>query len=169
MPNQRRGDTLRDVAEVGAKREPAGIVDEVAAEREHGVLHSPSQLVVRAEPADDRIARPEGAGERLAERCSELAEPRFLVGAEQEVDAHRQLTALLDVALELDVLDDRVGRRELLHGVDRATTASIGASGSPCSDRVPVTIARSRRIHRDCRKTVSSNSGCAYSAASMSS
>lgn len=160
-PDQRRGNALRDVAEVGPEREATRIVDEMPAQREHCFLHRSRHLFVRPEPADDRVTRPDRAWQRIAEQRSDLVESGFLVRTEQEMNPHVQPTAFLDVALELDVLDDRVRRWDLLDGDDRSGHRLDRRLRLPWRDRVPMIIARSRCIQRDSRETVSSNSGCA--------
>src|SRR5439155_26912657 len=86
---------------------------------EHGRLHRSGHAIVRLQAADDRIALPTRARQLLAQTRRELVELGLLVGPQQEVGPQRQAAALLDVPVERQVLDDRVGRGKPSDGGDR--------------------------------------------------
>jgi hypothetical protein len=88
-----------------------GFVDELASECQHRLLHRLRHFDVRPQAANDRVARPDRLGQRRPQWHGELVQPGLLVRAEEEVDPRDEAAAFLDVAVERDVLDDRVGRR----------------------------------------------------------
>ena len=134
-PDQRRRHALRDVPEVGPEREPARIVDEVAAEgqssrpsppasprRPAGARATTGSLDHDCAPAAPRAAaqrarrvrppRPSGAGSEFARTARRL--PRRRPGAGRARRSRPQAAApRLTIAV---------------------ATASIGASGFPCRD-----------------------------------
>src|SRR5262249_20807767 len=117
--DQRPRYALGDVAEVGRERERWRVLHERPAERAEGVLDGSGHALVRPQPADDVVAQPRRVREGLAEALGGPGEAALVVGAQQEVDPDRQAAAVLDVAVEPDLLDDRVRRGERLDRCER--------------------------------------------------